>query len=281
MSNTSATNPLAKHFRQPAIYLRLPSGGKFYPNGALDLSLNGEIPIYPMTIKDEVLLKTPDALMNGSGMADMIRSCCPNIKDVWNIPLVDLDAILIAIRLASYGADMDVSSSCTHCKEDNEHTLDLRAVLDNLTPIKKYSEATDLNGLKFKLKPQTYKDLNRMGLVTFEQEKLIGAITDSELPEEQKKQQFQEAFDRLTALNVESVVSCIESIITEDGTVVSDPEMIAEFLTQTDRKTYDTVKDMVQETVGANSLEPVEFTCGSCKENYKVKVEFNQSSFFG
>lgn len=281
MSNPSATNPLAKHFRQPAIYLRLPSGGKFYPNGSVDLTLNGEVPIYPMTIKDEVLLKTPDALMNGSGMADMITSCCPNIKDVWNIPLVDLDAILIAIRLASYGADMDVNSVCTHCKEENEHTLDLRAVLDNVTPIKKYNDVTDLAGLKFKLKPQTYKDLNRVGMITFEQEKLMGAITDSDLPDEEKKQRFKEAFDNLTALNVDSVVSCIESIITEDGTVVSDPDMIKEFLLQTDRKTYDAVKDMVQSAVGANSLAPVEFTCGSCKEPYKVRVEFNQSSFFG
>jgi hypothetical protein len=140
MSDSINNNPLSSHFRQPAIYLKLPSGGKFYPQDTLDMSLTGEIPIFPMTIKDEILLKTPDALMNGEGMRDMIASCCPNIKDPWSIPLIDLDTILIAIRLASYGSGMDMNSECPHCKESNEHTVDLRVVLDNLAPIKKYNE---------------------------------------------------------------------------------------------------------------------------------------------
>ena len=280
MENSIANNPLAKHFRQPSIYLRLPSNGRFYPEGTLELGANGEIPIYPMTIKDEVLLKTPDALLNGAGMADMIASCCPSIKDVWSIPLVDLDAILIAIRLASYGNGMDLTSSCSHCSAENEHTIDLRAVLDNLTPIKKYNEVSVLDNLTFKLKPQTYKDLNRVGLITFEQEKLIGAITDSEMSEEDKKLQFQEAFNRLTDLNVETLVSCIQSITTEDGSIVTNPVLITDFLNRTDRKTYDNVKGLIQDAVGTNALAPVAVECNECHETYKIKVEFNQTSFF-
>ena len=105
-------NPLAKHFRQPAIYLKLPSQGKFYPPDGIELSITGELAVYPMTVKDELTLKTPDALMNGEGMADVIRSCCPGIKDPWTIPSVDLDVIFIAIRLASYGKGMDISATC-------------------------------------------------------------------------------------------------------------------------------------------------------------------------
>ena len=55
-------NPLAKHFRQPAIYLQLPSGGKYWPDGSIDLPLNGQIPVYPMTTRDEISIRTPDAL---------------------------------------------------------------------------------------------------------------------------------------------------------------------------------------------------------------------------
>jgi len=29
------TNPLKQYFRRPAIYLKLPSGGNFYPDGAI------------------------------------------------------------------------------------------------------------------------------------------------------------------------------------------------------------------------------------------------------
>ena len=42
-------NPLQKYFRQPAIYVKLPSDGKFYPEGTLEMPVNKEIPIYPMT----------------------------------------------------------------------------------------------------------------------------------------------------------------------------------------------------------------------------------------
>ena len=61
MSNP-ASNPLFKHFKQPAIYLNLPSKGQYWPEGSIDYPATGDIPVYPMTVKDEITLKTPDAL---------------------------------------------------------------------------------------------------------------------------------------------------------------------------------------------------------------------------
>ena len=37
MAGPDQTNPLSKYFRQPKIYLRLPSKGKFYPPGVIDM----------------------------------------------------------------------------------------------------------------------------------------------------------------------------------------------------------------------------------------------------
>ena len=83
MSEISNNNPLTKFFRQPAIYLKLPSNGAFWPNDAIELPLTGEIPVYPLTTKDEIILRTPDALLNGEGVVEVIQSCCPSIKDAW------------------------------------------------------------------------------------------------------------------------------------------------------------------------------------------------------
>ena len=104
-------NPLAKHFRQPVIYLKLPSGGAYWPDGSIDLPLNNEIPVLAMSTKDEIVLKTPDALLNGQGVVNVIQSCCPNIKDAWKMPSVDVDATIIAIRIASYGNQMDFTTT--------------------------------------------------------------------------------------------------------------------------------------------------------------------------
>ena len=103
-------NPLAKHLRQPKIYIRLPSGGNYWPQGSLEKTENGEFPVYAMTAKDEITFKTPDALLNGQATVDVIQSCMPNIKNAWHTPSIDMDAILVAIRRASFGDEMTMTA---------------------------------------------------------------------------------------------------------------------------------------------------------------------------
>ena len=58
-------NPLAKHFRQPSIYIKLPSEGVWYDESIITISESGEVPVYPMTALDEITYRTADALFNG------------------------------------------------------------------------------------------------------------------------------------------------------------------------------------------------------------------------
>jgi hypothetical protein len=280
MESSINNNPLAKHFRQPSIYLKLPSGGRFYPEGTLELGATGQVPIYPMTVKDELLLKTPDALLNGSSVAGMIASCCPAIKDPWEMPLVDLDPVLIAIRLASYGEGMDMTSNCTNCKESNEHTINLHKVLDSLKAIGNYDKSNFINGLVFDIQPHSFKEINTASQIAFEQQKLVAAVENSDLTPEQKKEQFEASFTKLTELNIESLVSCIRGITTEDGVVVKEKALIKDFLANTDRKNYDEIKETVMNIVKANALDPVTVACDHCEKEYNVALDFNQTNFF-
>ena len=281
METSIANNPLAKHFRQPSIYLKLPSGGKFYPEGALEIGVTGEVPIYPMTVKDELIIRTPDALMNGDSMAQMIRSCCPAIKDPWSIPLTDLDAVLIAIRIASYGQGLDLTSDCTHCKAENEHTVDMRTLLDSIGPTENYNESHLIDGLVFELQPQKFKEINVVGQINFEQRKLISTVDDSTLTDEEKRAYFDEAFKKLTDLNINTLVNCIKSITTEDGTVVVEHAVIKDFMLNANRSVYEQIKDLVNVTLAANKIQPFQVECNECHSTYKVDVDFNQSNFFG
>ena len=123
-------NPLAGWMRQPKIFIRLPSNGEYWPNGSLQSTETGEYPVYSMTAKDELMLKVPDALMNGQAVVDVIQNCMPNIKNAWNIPNLDLDVILIAIRIATYGEKMTVPISVGDYNSD--YSVDLRMVNDTL-----------------------------------------------------------------------------------------------------------------------------------------------------
>ena len=146
----SPANPLARHFRQPVLYIKLPSQGHFWPDGSLDQSVTGEIPILAMTTKDEIVLRTPDALLNGQGVIDVIQSCCPTIKDAWNMPSIDVDSLIIAIRMASYGNQMDFGATCPHCNTTSDYAVDLSVVLASMeTP--NYNKPVEINKLKIKI----------------------------------------------------------------------------------------------------------------------------------
>lgn len=274
----SAANPLFKHFRQPSVYIKLPGRGKFWATGSLDLPPTGEIAIYPMTVKDEVLIKTPDALMNGSGVVDVIQSCCPNIKDAWQVPVIDLDAILIAIRIASYGAIMDIDTKCPHCGAENTHGVDLRVVLDEVRP-PEYDPLT-INDLVFYLKPQTFKNLNANNIISYEQQKLIATLASSDLTEDQKIEQFQLMFPKLTDLNIMAVVNCIDGI-QADGDLVKDTGYIKEFVSNCDRATYQGIKDKIDEYIDASKMQPIHAQCNECTKEYTTEITFEQANFFG
>jgi len=278
-----AGNPLSKHFRQPTIYLKLPSGGKYYPDGALNLPVNGQIPIYPMTVKDELVIKTPDALMSGQGIVEMIKSCCPNIIDPWVMPSIDLDPVFIAIRLASYGAGMDIISTCPNCQNRNEYTIDLRKILDGIQTIN-FGEPITIDGMVFKFKPQEYQNLNHSNIIAFEEKKLAEFIVNNEdMPQEEKIRLFTESFEKIRRMNVKNVAVSIDNITTEDGVIVNNLEQITEFLEETGRLVYTQVQTEVQTLVNKHKIKDIAVTCenDACLKEYATAITFDQSNFFG
>ena len=117
------TNPLAGHFRSPKLYTQLPSKGRFYDSEILEMPETGELPIYPMTAKDELIMKNPDALLNGEAIAQVVASCVPSVKRPRQLLSNDIDTLLIAIQGATYGDDMEVSTACDKCGENTTATV--------------------------------------------------------------------------------------------------------------------------------------------------------------
>ena len=273
----NSNNPLQKHFRQPAVYLRLPAGGRFWDSKALEMPESMEIPIYPMTIKDEITIKTPDALMNGQGVVDVIHSCCPNIKNAWATPSVDMDAIFIAIRIASYGSSMDIDSVCPHCGEENRHAVDLTQLLDRIQP-PDYAPV-EIDDLTFEFMPQNFKNYNDANLVVYEQQKLIAAITDSTLTDEEKVQQFNTIFPRLTDMNVGNIVNNIVAI-NVNVSRVTERHHVKEFIMNCDRKVFAQIKQTVDAFADSAKIKSLAAQCTACSGTYSQELTFDQANFF-
>ena len=224
----STNNPLKKYFRQPKIYIKLPSQGKFYPPGAVEISDSGEIPVFAMTAKDELLMRTPDALINGEATVELIKSCIPAIKDPWKMPNIDTDAVLVAIRLASYGEKMEINTKVPVTGEERAFEVDLRMVLDQISGFEfdTYIQIDDAFSLE--IKPLTYKEFTDNAQKTFEEQRIFRVVNDDTIPDDRKLAAFSQSFKRLTNLTIDLVLNSIVAIDTPDGKV-TDKRHIKEF----------------------------------------------------
>ena len=282
---TENTNPLNKYFRQPSIYVRLPSGTN-YPPHVIMASQTGELGVMPMTAKDEIRFKTPDALMNGQGVVDVIQSCVPDIKDAWNIKSHDLDTILVAIRIATYGETMEIKFNVPGVNESVSHTVNLPAMLEELQKTKVDSQIVLEDGLKITVRPLTYKDMTSTSLQTFQQQKMYSAIQDSKLADEEKAKRFNDAFKTLTDLNASILLKNIEMITMEDGTEISDPAHIKEFVNKANAKLIKEIEDKLMTLRGQGAVKPLKMKATEeqikkgAPASYEVPVTFDSSNFF-
>lgn len=272
-------NPLSKHFRQPALYLKLPSKGEFWPEDAITMPANGEIAVYPMTTRDEITLRTPDALINGAGVVSVIQSCCPEIKDAWRMPSIDVDATVIAIRIASYGSTMNFNSRCPHCSEVHDYALNLSTVLDRIR-MPNYKDPVVSEGLKVKLFPQPYFDLNKSNMINYEEQKLMEAIQATTMEPELRSIEINKQVERIVDLSVFTLTASTQYIETEDGTRVTEKEFIKEFYTNTSTTTIKAVQDRLNEINSEGAVKPLNVNCESCTKPFDIQITFDYASFF-
>ena len=155
--NQTNTNPLGKYYRQPQIYVTLPTKGKYYPADVYTPSETGEIPVFPMTAMDELAFKTPDSLISGQSTVDVIKSCVPNLKNPWKMTNYDTDTILLAIRVATYGEVMPMTYSVPGTTMTVEHSVNLPALLEGLAKVEIVDIATTKSGFKIKVLPLDYQ----------------------------------------------------------------------------------------------------------------------------
>jgi hypothetical protein len=282
----SKQNPLHKYFRQPKIYIRLPSSGNFYPPGSLEKTESGEYPVYSMTAKDEIVMKTPDALMNGQATVDIIQSCMPNIKDAWKIPSIDLDAILVAIRIATYGEMLDVSAVVPGLNEQKTYEADLRLILDKLLNAT-FDPVCRINDeLEVRLRPLNYAEFTKNSTRSLEEQRIIQIVNDQKLDDNDKLEKFAVSFRKLTEITINMVTSGISQVITPD-TVVEDQLYIQDFVNNTDKEILKSIIDHLDEQKKKFNIEPFrvkstfeEIDAGAPAE-FEVPIILDGSNFFG
>jgi bacterioferritin-associated ferredoxin len=271
-------NPLKQYFRRPSVYMKLPSNGQGYPKEALDMPETGELPVYPMTAIDEITARTPDALFNGTAIAELIKSCVPNIKDPWAVPNVDLDAILIAIKAASSSSgEMDLESTCPNCEEVSTYKINLAGILASITS-PDFSQELTAGDLKVKLKSVSFKEINAASMKQFEFQRSAAQI-DSIENEEDRNKLMKDSLQQITDLTMDLLCQAIEYIQTPT-IKVDQKDFILDFLRHCDRNVYVNIRDRSSELRQISEVKPMKITCGSCEHKYEQSITLNPTDFF-
>jgi hypothetical protein len=289
MNTTAQTiqqNPLTAFMRQPKIFIRLPSNGEFWSQDSLQVSENGEYPVYSMTAQDELMLKIPDALMNGQAVVDVIQHCMPNVKNAWSVPNIDMDVILIAIRIATYGEKL--ITPITVGETEMEYTVDLRSVLDSLnSQITWVSHIPVNDDLTVFVRPINYKQVTELANQSFETQKIMQIANDDKMPEEEKIALFKESFSKLSKVTVGLIAASIYKIDSSNGST-ENPQFIKEFIDNSDKEIFNKIQQHIESLKENNAIKPIIIPVtdelreqGFVGESVEIPLTFDASAFFG
>lgn len=281
------SNILAKYYRAPGLQIKLPTNCKFMPHGSYELSMSDEVAVYPMRAADEMLMKSPDALMSGEAIEQMVRSCVPAIKQPRLVSTPDLDVILLAVRATTQGESLDIETECPKCKHKMSFTCSIPGLLSTAPEIPSDLSVRLSNDIVVYLRPYNLEDSTRISVATFKETKNIQMLdlqygednTDPAIIE-MKSEQIKKSTKILQDLERKTIIGTITMIVVPEGKV-TDPKMIVDFYNNISSKLTGIIDAKVKEINDMGIDKSVPLVCESCSHKWKGEVQFDPASFFG
>lgn len=305
-------NPLLDFARKPELSIKLPSNCAWYDDGDIEYTLNGEVEVYPMLPKDELILMNPDSLLSGEANIQLIKSCVPAVKNPEKLLYPDANVLFLAIQKATYGDSLTMNIICPDCQKraialgdkekiaegekkgdfilhSQEMEFSINEILQRITYLKPYYEVKIENGLTIYLRPNTLKDKMQYSLMSFNQEKIVKAYKEysyeESIEDEEKRHAMSEvakSYYKMNEIGNDLITSCIKEIRLPDDTFISDRDMIYEFVTNTKSSIITDLHDKIKEINDIGLPTTLNYRCSCCNYEWEEKFYgFNQVDFFG
>lgn len=270
-------NPLSAYFRQPSLYVNLPSQGYWWPEGSLIMPANNELSVMSMTAGDEIALKTPDALFSGEATVSMIQNCMPNIKNAWQMPMVDLETVLIVIRIASVGHILNIEAACPSCKESSNYEVDLREQLAQFE-VEQWRRPIKIGAMQLFFQPLNYGQLIQYQNKIFQNQKQLKNLSQSEdIPN--KDEMINKIINDINIIELESYCACIRLIQVNDISV-TDSQHINEFLFNCEKRIFSKIKEHIDQLRESARCNDLNLMCTNCNYQFSSTFSMDYTSFF-
>lgn len=278
------SNLLEAYFRQPKVPVKLPSKGLWNHPGFFDLASDGSLAVCAMTAEDELNLKNPDLLMNGEAVALLLSSCVRGIKgDTRSLIMPDVNALMLAIKLASSNDSLDFKAVCPECKNEIQVERSISTVLEKIEFLNSEYSVTLRSRVKLFLSPHNFRTAMKQVLAEFEIQKLLQYAErfDTMTPEE-KAETVGGSMRRASQLRFEFIADAVQRAVLPDGAVVEDRDMIYEFLRQLEADEARTLKDRITAINNTGISTTQYIKCDKCEHEFTHDgLYWNPSDFFG
>jgi len=266
MNNTNEmnkpSNPLLQKAFIPGETFTLPSKGLMYSNGEIDDTVrNGEIIVNPMVTYEELILKTPDRLLNGTGIEEVFKRCAPQILKPLDLFAKDLDYVLICLRKITYGDE--ISMEYAHDCDDESRNYSI-----SLSEMMAASKAMDSHNIE--------KDYT----ITLPNEQVVKVHP----PRYSQILNFFQSYDMdaetvdTKAVAAQVVTNTVGLIYSVDG--ITDKTQIKEWVEQIPSGYVRLITEVIDKATewGPNLVSKKE--CHNCHKQIELEVSLNPISFF-
>lgn len=281
----SSSNPLKQYFRQPSLYTKLPTNGRWYTENDLVWSADHEVAVFGLTALDEVLLNTPDAMLNGQALEKVIKNCVPGVQNVKKLTIPDLESIFVAIKVATNKGKYEFDRVCPKCKHENNFEVNCQHLLDTMSLVEDSDTIVNFDGtLIVHIKPYDLEKRQQFLMKEFEEQRMLKLIDESnkDLNEFEKSNILQEAIDKMARLTFSLVSQSITKIVlVKEKQEVTDPEHIAEWMFNISMNQADAIIKAVNALNEIGVHKKTDAVCESCGHTWEETLNFDPVNFFG
>lgn len=258
-------NPLLARIQLPGETFKLPSCGVFYKNGELHPSVtDAEVHVHPMTVIDEITIKTPDMLFSGRAVEEVFGRCIPQVLKPTELLAKDVDFLMLCLRKVSYGNTLELASTHFDCEKVDEpksqnYMIDINVFIQNTKRIDPTSVAKDYtvsfdNDQVIKMQPVRFSDfINLM--------------------------QVQEDVNMAPEKQVDILVKALARVILSVDEI-TDPGMIGEWLRMIKPAYLNKLNDQLEASVNWGPDFKYKIECKDCGEAQEVVAPLNPLAFF-
>ena len=265
-------NPLLSGmFKMPGRIFPLPSRAYFYTAGkeiTNEVKMNnGEIHVRPMSAMAELKLKNPDLLFSGKGIEEVIRECVPDILDPLALAAIDVDAILVYLRVVTYGDTYELDAMHT-CEGAKVHSYDVSLEQQIANTVFLDEDALS----KMRLTKFQVAVTGREYDIILEPIRMAGLIQYYQLGRKDPAEIEHKDYQDLIVSNLVHFIKSVDQL--------TDRRLIVEFLHALTRPELEKIQDVISNSMEFGIPLTRRVECPDCHAAHDVKIDINPTLFF-